>query len=170
MCCASLQLRQGPNPGSLQSVLVEELFIALEAPGEDHLGTMVSNKLEGQSRFSIDLVVQAEHVHLICSRFQGAHESPKLEVLVVGLQEELGVRCSSVRIWRQSESSKGLEELCKAEELLLQSEARPVDSLHEAPTSILKKGHYQLATQGLPLIGPVLLPSEGLVLRDVENH
>jgi hypothetical protein len=153
----------------LQSLLVEELLLALEAPGEDHLGAMVSNKLEGQTRLSIDLVVQAENVHP-CSMFRGAHESPKLEVLVVGLQEELGGRCSSVRILRQSEYSKGLEELCKAEELLLHSEVRPVDSLHEALTSIFKKGHYQLATHGLPRIGPVLLPTEGLVLRDVEDH
>jgi hypothetical protein len=168
MCCAILQIRQGQIPGSLQSLLVEELVLALEAPGEDHLGAMVNNKLAGQSRFSIDLVVQAEHMHT-CNRFQGAHESPNVEVLVVGLQEELGVRCSSVRIWRQGESSEGLKELCKAEEVLIQSEVRPVDSLHEALTSIFKHCDDQLPTRGFPLVGSVFFPSEGLVFRDVHE-
>ena len=119
MNCASLQLHQAQIPSTLQSLLVEELFVAMEASGQYHLGTMISSKLEGQGRLSIDLVVKAEHVHSICSRLQVAHEPQNLEVLVVGLQEDLGVGCSPVRIWRQGESSKGLEQFCKAEELLI---------------------------------------------------
>jgi hypothetical protein len=131
---------------------------------------MVSSKLEGQNGFSIDLVVKAEHVHSICSRLHIAHKAHDVEVLVVGLQEELGVRCSPVRICRQGESIKGLEELCEAEELLFQSEARPVDSLHEVPANLLEKGHYQLATHRLPLIGSILPPSQSLVLINVKER
>ena len=42
--------------------------------------------LGGKSRFSIDFVLQAVHVHAFCCGLQGAHEPFDLEDLVVGLE------------------------------------------------------------------------------------
>ena len=75
-----------------------------------------------------------------------------------------------VRIWRHINSSKGLEELCQCEELLLHSRAVSLHTPDQTPICLLKEHHGYLAPQVLSLMCPVLPPGQGLVLCNVENH
>jgi hypothetical protein len=146
MRCSTSKLCQGHAPGTLQGLLRVEFIIALEGPGKDHFGSMVSRELHGEGCLCIPLEVQGIHVHLSCSRLQGACESQELQVLVVGFQEEFGVCCCPFRIWRQSNSSNCLQDLSRGEELLLHTQALSLDSPHQALTCILKEDSGQLAT------------------------
>ena len=171
MCCASLELRQRHLPHALQGLALQELVAALEEPGQDHFGTMVSRELVRESDFSMILALQTVLMHLVYMRFQGACESPDLEVLVPALQEEFCGCCCPPRIWRQSSKPPdSLEELCKAEELLLHGEVLSVHSPNEAPRCMFEKDDGQLATRGFTVIGSVLLACQGLVLCNVEEH
>ena len=124
----------------------------------------------GQSDLSVHLTMQAEHVHLISSRFHRAGESQELQVLILALQQELGLRCCSLRVQGHSNSSYGLEELSNAQELLLHAHAVSVHSPHEGPPQLLKENDCHLAPDGFPLVGPVFLPCQGLVLCNVQDH
>ena len=131
---------------------------------------MVCTHVHGECSFCINSKAQAVHVHLKSSKLQGACNSLELEVLVLGLQEELSVGCCPFRIRRNHNPTNGLQDLSKSEELLLHTTTASADSPDQVPIAILKEHNGQLPPHSLSLIGPVLLPSKGLVLCNVEDH
>ena len=108
-------------------------------------------------------------MNLRSTNLQGALEALDLEVLVVGFQEDLGRRCSPLRVCWQGIPTD-LEDLCNGEELKLEDQCLFVNPLHEAPSCVLEEHDGQLAPQGLSLVFPGLLACEGLVFCDIEGH
>jgi len=85
------------------------------------------------------------------------------------LQEALSFSSCSVRIHRQHENPKVLQELCQGEELLLHNEVSPVDSLHEITVDVLEEAQDQLPAHGFPQMGPALSANQDLVLQDQDD-
>jgi hypothetical protein len=133
---------------------------------------MVCTHLHGECSFCIISRAQAVHVHLRSSRLQSACKSLELEVLVLGLQEELSVGCCPFRIWRNLNPTNGLQELSRSEELLLllHTAAASIHSPDQVSIAVLKERQGQLPPHSLSLIGPVLFPSKGLVLCNIEDR
>jgi hypothetical protein len=170
MCCSTPQLCKAVAPGSLQGLFGLELSIALQGPCKHHLGAMVCTHLHGECSFCIISRAQAVHVHLRSSRLQSACKSLELEVLVLGFQEELSAGCCPFRIWRNLNPTNGLQELSRSEELLLHTTTASVHSPDQVSIAILKEHKGQFPPHGLSLIGPVLFPSKGLVLCNIEDR
>ena len=118
----------------------------------------------------IHTLVEDVRVHLVDGSLDGAPVPRDFQSLVGRLQEELGV-CGGPRGIRwHCNSTNGLQELREAKELLLKREGLFVDAPDEAPGVFPEEHNGHLAPHGLSLIGPVLLPSQGLVLCNIEDR
>lgn len=144
--------------------------MALQAPGEHHLGAMLCRNFESQCCLGLHLVTQVEHLRLRSRRLDRAVEPQNLQVLILALQEKFRLCCCPLGICRNSNSSKGLQDFSNAQEDLVRAEGFSVHSPDQAPTRVLKENHSHLAPQGLSLVAPILFPCQGLVLGDVEDH
>ena len=169
MDCASPQSLEALAPGILQGLTILQLLMPLQAPGQHQLGPMLMRCLEDHDGFGGLLVVQAESKNP-CRRFLGAPVSHDLDVLVLRFQQELRLRRRPLRVWKQRQASDRLQDLSNAQELLMHPRTIPVNSMDQLGVQVLEEHHSHLAPDGLPLIGPVLLPRQGLVLGDVEDR
>ena len=113
MRCSTSEFIEGQIPDTLQGLIWEERSIALQGPGKNHFGSMVCKSFQSKCCLCIQLLVQGIHMHIRCCKLQGASIPQDLDVLEVGLQEELSGGCCPLRIWRQSNSTNGRQELSK---------------------------------------------------------
>ena len=164
MCCSSSQSCLAVVPGSLEVLLWEELTIALQGPGQGHLGASFPRDLHAECYLCIHWELQGVHVHIRSSRFQCACKPLDVEVLIQRFQQDLCLCCWPLRIWRYSNAPNGLQEFSKSKELLLQAPAASVNSPHHTCRGIFEEHYGQFSPKGLSLMGPILLPSKGLVL------
>ena len=67
-------------------------------------------------------------------------------------------------------SSYGLQELGDAQQLLFHRQGLSVHPSHQAFVLLLEEHDGHIAPQGLAFVAPVLLPCQGLVLGDVQDH
>ena len=98
------------------------------------------------------------HLRTVC--VQGARASNYVEVHVVCLKQELCVGRSSSRVRRHNEA-EGLQYLCNGEKLRPQGAPFSIDSMRKAIVAVLKEGHDEFPTRGLPVGGLVLLACTG---------
>ena len=106
------------------------------------------------------------HLRSICVHI--ARISGDVEVLVLLFQEELGVSCGSLRVWRNG-CTEGPQELSDVEELGPQDGVFSINSMRQASGIELEEGDYQCAAGRLPIRGPPFSTSEGLVFRRVDQ-
>ena len=144
--------------------------MALQAPGQHHLGAMLCTNLEGQCCLSMHLICQAVHQRLRSTRLDGALESQNLQVLISALQEEFCLCCCPVWFRREVNPTKSLQDLRNAQQDLLHAEGLPVHSPDQVPIHVLEDDDSYFAPQGLSLVDPVFFPCQGLVLSDVQDH
>ncbi len=144
--------------------------MALQAPGEDHLGSQLCRNSEGQCCLGMHIVTQVVHMRFRGTRLDIATESQDLQVLILFFQEEFRLCCSPFVVYRISISSKSLQDLGNAQTDLLHAGGFPVHSPDQAPIHVLEENDRHLAPQGLPLVDPVFFPSQGLVLCDVQDN
>ena len=144
--------------------------MTLQAPGEHHLGAMLCRNLEGQCCLSMHFICQAEHQRLRSTRLDRDLESLNLQVLISALQDEFCLCCCPVRVRRNVNSSKSLQDLSNAQQVLLHADSLPVHSPDQAPSHVLEEDDSHLAPQGLSLVAPVFFPCQGFVLGDVQDH
>ena len=109
-------------------------------------------------------------MHLRSTRFQGAFDALDVKALVQRLHKDFCLCCCPVRICRHNNATKGLQELSKSEELLSHTHKASVSLPDQTLISIFKKHQGQFSSHGLTLIGPILSPSKGLVLCNIEDH
>ena len=142
----------------------------MEAPCQHHLGALRSPQVCCEGSLGEDLLSEAVGVNLRSIGLHGALHAHDLEVLVLRLEEDLGIGRCDGRICRHP--APGLQNLSDREEARRHSEASFFNSLHQpfAFTGLLEEGHSELAAEPLPLVASILLASEGLVLRDVQER
>ena len=143
--------------------------MALQAPGQEHLGATVCREFSAQGELAVHLVVHMEHMDLRGSRLHCAGVSQDVQALIIAFQQELRLGSSPVRVCRDSNASYNLKEFSYAQELLFHAGGLSVHPLHEPPLQVLEEDHCHLSTHGFSLVGPLLLASQGLVLCNVEN-
>ena len=131
---------------------------------------MVWSKFRCQGHFSIRLASEAIDMYLRGTGLHLALESQDLEVLVVAFQEDLCLGSCPLRVVRHLNAPYSPDELGDAQEGLLHAQGLCVHPLHQVLTYVLEEDDCQLLTQGLPFIGPVFSPSQGLVFCDVQDH
>ena len=102
------------------------------------------------------------HLRSICVHI--ARISGDVEVLVLLFQEQLGVSCGSLRVWRNG-NTEGLQELSDIEELGPQDGVFSMNSMRQASSIELEECDYQFAAGGLTFTDPVFSTSKGLVFR-----
>ena len=91
MCCSSSKLGQGLAPGTLQVLVRGETTTALQGPGQHHLSSMLCTHLHAHDSFCRNSNVQAVHMYLRSTGFQGDGKPFEIQGLIQGLQKELGV-------------------------------------------------------------------------------
>jgi hypothetical protein len=87
------------------------------------------------------------YVHQNAASSKVQNRPQYLDVLELDLHEELSGGCCPLRIWKQSRSTNGLQELNKGSELLLHPKAVSVHTPDKSSPSVLKEDNGQLATQ-----------------------
>ena len=113
MRCSISEFIEGQIPDTLQGLIWEERSIALQGPGKNHFGSMFCKPFQGKCCLCIQLLVQGIHMHNRRCKFQVANRPQDLNILEMGLQDKLNGGCCPLRIWRQSNSTNGLQELSK---------------------------------------------------------
>ena len=96
---------EGPRPCDLQGLLLVEGLVSLQAPGQNHLRSLLWSKFEGHGCLGIVAWVQPVLVNLRSIRVHEALEALDFDGLVVCFHEELGVRCRPFRVWWQGEAT-----------------------------------------------------------------
>ena len=91
MCGSAPQGVQGLRPDELQRFAICELVVALQAPGEHHLGATDARNFRGKRCLCVLLVAQGVRVWLRGCGFDGASEAQDLQVLILAFEEELSL-------------------------------------------------------------------------------
>ena len=131
---------------------------------------MICRRLIAECCLCWHSIIQAVDVHIRSTRFQGAFDALDVEALVQRLQKDFCLCCCPLRICRHNNATKGLQELSKSEELLFHTHKASVNSPDHTCITILEKHQGHFSSHGLTLIGPILFPSKGLVLSNIEDH
>ena len=107
------------------------------------------------------------HRRSIC--VHGARISGDVEVMVLLFQEQLGVSCGSLRVWRNG-NTEGLQELSDVEELGAQDGVFSMNSMHQASGIELDDCDYQFAAGCLTFTDPIFSTSKGLEFRHEDKR
>ena len=91
MCGSAPQGVQGLRPDELQRFAICELVVALQAPGEHHLGATVARYFRGKRCLCVLLVAQGVHAWPRDCGLDHAGETQYLQVLILVLEEEPGL-------------------------------------------------------------------------------
>ena len=91
MCGSAPQGVQGLRPDELQRFAICELVVALQAPGEHHLGATDARNFRGKRCLCVLLVAQGVRVWLRGCRLDSAGEAQDLQVLIHALEEKLSL-------------------------------------------------------------------------------
>ena len=89
--------------------------MALQGSREDHFRPLRVRGLGSESSLGLDLVEDTVDVYFCSARFHSTLEATEVQGLEFSFQEELGCRCSALRIRRQDDT-EGLRNLCHREE------------------------------------------------------
>ena len=100
------------------------------------------------------------HLRSIC--LHNAPISGDVEALVLLFQEELGVSCGSLRVWRNG-CTEGLQELSDVEELGPQDGVFSMNSMRQVSGIELEGCGYPFAAGCLTFTDPIFSTSKGLV-------
>ena len=92
MSCSGFEFCERQTPSPLECLLGIEALVPLQEPGKDHLCEILRSEFHTEGLLGVALLVERVRVDLRVLGLQGARETLDLEVLVLGLQEELG-RC-----------------------------------------------------------------------------
>ena len=170
-CCPSCQYGKRLAPYCMQGFSRLEHCVALQAPGDDHLGPLVCRYFESQCDLCIHLVAEPVDMGLRSSRLNSAREAQDLQVLVALFQEQLSLRWRPFGISRKCTRRQGLQDLRNSQEDLMQATAPPVNSADQArrPRHGLEEDKRHLPTLSLPFVDPILSSSQGLILSDIED-
>ena len=100
------------------------------------------------------------HLRSFCVHI--ARISGDVEVLVLLFQEQLGVSCGPVRVWRNG-NTEGQQELSDVEELGTHDGVFSMNSNRQASGIKLEECDYQFPAGGLTFTDPVFPTCKGLV-------
>ena len=103
-------------PGPVQGLAILQKVCTLQESCQHHYGGCRWKGLDEQGLFCVLVLCEPVTMHLRSFSHQRASIPGDVEVQVVPLQEQLGLRCRSLWVWRQ-DHAEGLQELCDAEEL-----------------------------------------------------
>ena len=156
-------------PSCLQGLPIRQLVVALQEPGQHHLGALFCRYLKSQRCFCVYLIRELEHMRLACSRLNGALVSHDLEALVLALQKDLRLCRGPTRVFRHCLRREGLQDLCDAHQDLPHARRLPVDPPDQVSMQGREEHHCHFAALCLTVIDPIFLASQGLVLCDVQD-
>ena len=172
MCCSACQVGQVLVEGTLHAFAIQELLVAIQGPGQHHFSSLLGRGLRDHGYLGIALALQLERMHVRSFRLDRTFESNDLQLRIPSLQQELCLCSCPPRVCRQYNASKGLQELGKCQEALMHALGVPLRSLDQVPRlrHVLEEDDSHLAPQGLPLVGPVFSPRQGLIVGDVKDR
>ena len=103
-------------PGPVQGLVILQQVRTLQESCQHQFGGCRWKGLDEQGLFCVLVLCEPVTMHLRSISHQRASIPGDVEVQVVPCQDQLGVRCLSIWVWRQ-DHAEGLQELCGAEEL-----------------------------------------------------